>query len=108
EIGELAIAFNKMGKQLEFHINALRQEKEQLSSIVRSMADGVITLNRNGDMTVTNPPAKKFISDWYFEHEIAESEENKQLPTELKNALEQVIQGEKEVLEEIILQGRNW
>src|SRR5699024_7091907 len=50
EIGELAMVFNRMGRQLKFHINALRQEKEQLSSIVRSMADGVITLNRNGDM----------------------------------------------------------
>src|SRR5699024_10538162 len=59
EIGELAIAFNRMGRQLKFHINALRQEKEQLSSIVSSMADGVITLNRNGDMIVTNPPAEK-------------------------------------------------
>src|SRR5690625_1216678 len=41
EIGELAIAFNRMGRQLKFHINALRQEKEQLSSILSSMADGV-------------------------------------------------------------------
>src|SRR5690625_5085252 len=63
EIGELAIAFNRMGRQLKFHINALRQEKEQLSSIVSSMADGVVTLNRNGDMIVTNPPAEKFIED---------------------------------------------
>src|SRR5699024_980184 len=30
EIGELAIAFNRMGRQLKFHINALNQEKEQL------------------------------------------------------------------------------
>src|SRR5699024_1682789 len=43
EIGELAIAFNRMGRQLNFHINALRQEKEQLYGIVSSMADGVIT-----------------------------------------------------------------
>src|SRR5699024_8545728 len=41
EIGELAIAFNRMGRQLNFHINALRQEKEQLSGILSSMADGV-------------------------------------------------------------------
>src|SRR5699024_4123746 len=58
EIGELAMVFNRMGRQLKFHINALRQEKEQLSSIVSSMADGVVTLNRNGDMIVTNPRLK--------------------------------------------------
>src|SRR5690606_1471295 len=44
EIGDLAIEFNRMGRQLKFHINALRQEKEQFSSIVSSMADGVMTL----------------------------------------------------------------
>ena len=49
EIGDLARAFNRMGKELQFNINALRQEKEQLSSIVNSMADGVITLTREGE-----------------------------------------------------------
>ena len=34
EIGELAIAFNQMGRQLKFNMNALSQEKEQLSSIL--------------------------------------------------------------------------
>src|SRR5690625_6898092 len=71
--------FNRMGRQLKFHINALRQEKEQLSSIVSSMADGVITLNRNGDMIVTNPSAEKFIVDWYFENNIYTYCENKKL-----------------------------
>ncbi|WP_176555815.1 ATP-binding protein [Virgibacillus ndiopensis] len=108
EIGELAMAFNRMGRQLKFHINALRQEKEQLSSIVSSMADGVITLNRNGDMIVTNPPAERFMEDWYFEHNQTMDQENKQLPQELNLILQNVIQEEKEVLQEISVQGRNW
>src|SRR5690625_3890826 len=107
EIGELGIAFNRMGRQLKFHINALRQEKEQLSSIVRSMADGVITLNRGGKMIVINPPAEQFIDDWYYEHN-QENEGEKQLPDELNQILQRVIEGEKEVLQEISLQGRNW
>src|SRR5699024_380325 len=69
-IGELATAFHKMWKQLKVHINALRQEKEQLSSIVASMADGVMTLNRKGAMIITNPPAEQFLDDWYFEHNL--------------------------------------
>ncbi|GAB3052640.1 ATP-binding protein [Virgibacillus ainsalahensis] len=108
EIGELAIAFNRMGRQLKFHINALRQEKEQLSSIVRSMADGVITLNRNGDMIVTNPPAEKFIDDWFFENNIDNDMDNKKLPSELHEILQKVIDGESESLNEFQLQGRNW
>lgn len=108
EIGELAIAFNRMGRQLKFHINALRQEKEQLSGILSSMADGVVTLNRNGEMVITNPPADHFFEDWYFEHNQFEIKDNNHLPTELNEILQEVIQGEKEVLEEISLQGRSW
>ncbi|MFC4022905.1 ATP-binding protein [Oceanobacillus longus] len=107
EIGELAVEFNRMGRQLKFHINALRQEKEQLSSIVSSMADGVVTLNRNGDILVINPPAQKYIDGWYFENDVVMNESRK-LPTELQEALKEVIDGEQAVLREISLQGRNF
>lgn len=108
EIGELAIAFNKMGKQLNFHIQALRQEKEQLASIVASMADGVITLNRQGDIIIINPPAKQFIEELNFEHNRLVTEQELPLPEELRTILTKIINGEKEVLQEISLQGRNW
>lgn len=106
EIGDLAIEFNRMGRQLKFHLNALRQEKEQFSSIVTSMADGVVTLNRNGDMIISNPPAEKFLENWYFEHNI--SSKNAFLPTELNDALKEIIAGEDKVLREISIQGRNY
>ena len=106
EIGELAIAFNRMGRQLNFHINALRQEKEQLSSIVNSMADGVITLTREGEIVVINPPAEQFIQDCLFESNIRPDEEV--LPDVLKEGLEKIIQEEKEVIQEINLRGRDW
>lgn len=108
EIGELAIAFNRMGRQLNFHIQALRQEKEQLSGIVSSMADGVVTLNREGVILVINPPAEKFIRDWYFDHNLEIPKENPLLPDELYTILQRVIDGESEVLHEFSLQGRNW
>ncbi|GAA0445587.1 MAG: ATP-binding protein [Bacillota bacterium] len=108
EIGELALAFNRMGRQLKFHLNALRQEKEQLSSIVSSMADGVITLNRSGDMIVTNSPAERFIEDWYYENNMQNQQEERKLPSELNEILQEVIEGEKEAIHELSLQGRNW
>ncbi|GAA0599624.1 sensor histidine kinase ResE [Virgibacillus siamensis] len=108
EIGELAIAFNRMGRQLKFHINALRQEKEQLSSIVSSMADGVITLNRNGDMLVTNPPADRLIESLYYENNLRLNDEHNKLPDPLNGILEDVIQEEKEAINEINIQGRTW
>ncbi len=108
EIGELAIAFNRMGKQLNFHINALRQEKEQLTSIVNSMADGVVTLTREGKIIVINPPAEQFIQDCYFENNVRFDEYDDQLPEDLRLILQQVIKEEKEVLQELNLQGRDW
>lgn len=108
EIGELALAFNRMGRQLKFHLNALRQEKEQLSSIVSSMADGVITLSRSGEMIVTNAPADRFIEDWYYENNLTYDAEKRKLPDELYEILQEVIEGEKEAIHELSLQGRNW
>ncbi|MFC3014844.1 ATP-binding protein [Virgibacillus litoralis] len=108
EIGELAMAFNRMGRQLKFHINALRQEKEQLSSIVSSMADGVITFNRNSDMLVTNPPAERFIENLYYENDMEMSDNNNKAPIPLDEILKNVIQDEEEAVHEINLQGRTW
>lgn len=107
EIGDLARAFNKMGKDLQFNIHALRQEKEQLSSIVNSMADGVITLTRDSEIIVSNPPAKQFIEDWLFNNDLATGSDE-QLPVELKYMLDEVIQGEQEVIRELSIQGRSW
>ena len=46
EIGQLATAFNQMGRQLKYHVELINQEKEQLSSILTSMTDAVITFNQ--------------------------------------------------------------
>ncbi|QSS98511.1 HAMP domain-containing protein [Pontibacillus sp. ALD_SL1] len=107
EIGELAMAFNRMGRQLKFHINALNQEKEQLSGILRSMADGVITLNRKGHMLVTNPPADQFIDAWFYEHENGLPNHDL-LPGELQDMLQEVITQEKEIMTELVVQGRSF
>ncbi|MFD2209021.1 ATP-binding protein [Virgibacillus halophilus] len=109
EIGELAMAFNRMGRQLKFHINALRQEKEQFAGILSSMADGVVTLGRNGEIIVANPPAELFLDAWDFGNDtIISNEKDRRLPAELNDILQEVVQSEKEVSKEINLQGRTW
>lgn len=110
EIGDLALAFNRMGRQLKFHINALRQEKEQVSSILSSMADGVITLNRKGEVIVSNPPAERFLGDWRYDRQEKDGnyEDSSDLPEELNEILAEVISTEKEVMRELQIQGRNW
>lgn len=107
EIGELATAFNQMGRQLKFNINALSQEKEQLTSILSSMADGVITFNRDGTILITNPPAERFLQHWYYEQgdQLSNTDE---LPVEVMQLFQKAVFTEKEQIAEISIQGRSW
>ncbi|XQY90448.1 ATP-binding protein [Metabacillus sp. HB246100] len=107
EIGELGIAFNQMGRQLKFHINALSQEKEHLTNILSSMADGVITLNIDGTILVTNPPAERFLQAWYYEQEM-NVDKGEELPPEAKELFHRVVNTEKEQNIELMIQGRSW
>lgn len=106
EIGELAIAFNRMGRQLKYNIHALNQEKEQAQSILTSMADGVISLNRDGEIVLTNPPADRFIDLLMYDREGKDQQNQNIAPNELRDALHQVISQEKEVMTDISAQGR--
>ncbi|MBO0958113.1 HAMP domain-containing protein [Neobacillus sp. MM2021_6] len=107
EIGELATAFNQMGRQLKFNMNALSQEKEQLASILSSMADGVITFNRDGTILITNPPADRFLQYWYYEKG-GFSADSESIPSQVMELFQQAVDTEKEQIGEISLQGRHW
>lgn len=107
EIGELATAFNQMGRQLKFNMNALNQEKEQLASILSSMADGVITFNRDGTILITNPPADRFLQFWYYEKGGSGSS-SEAMPSQVMELFQQAVDTEKEQVGEISLQGRHW
>ncbi|MFS0643886.1 ATP-binding protein [Siminovitchia sp. 179-K 8D1 HS] len=102
EIGELAVAFNQMGKRLKFNMNVLRQEKEQLTNILSSMADGVMTFSRDGTILITNPPAERFLHLWPY----GEAETEHPIPAELAALLEKAIADETEQTGELSVQGR--
>lgn len=108
EIGSLAMAFNRMARVLNTNLMALNQEKEQLSRILSSMADGVITLDRKGSIIVTNPPAEQFIQAWYFEKSLKNTQKLNDLPNAIKKLFQQVVALEKEQMTEIDVQGRTW
>jgi two-component system sensor histidine kinase ResE len=101
EIADLAITFNRMARQLEESINLLSHEKEQLTSILRSMVDGVLTISASGKVIVTNPPAEKLLSLYEFPH-------SRLLPPPLESAFRQVLEEEKEYQGDITEQGRTW
>lgn len=107
EIGELATAFNQMGRQLKFNMNALSQEKEQLASILSSMADGVITFNRDGTILITNPPAELFLQNWYYDQN--ESSSNiEAVPSEVMELFQLAVNTEQEQIGEVTVQGLSW
>ncbi|WEG11418.1 ATP-binding protein [Pullulanibacillus sp. KACC 23026] len=113
EIGELGITFNQMASQLKTNIMALQQEKEQLSGILSSMADGVMTFDKDGQLLVSNPPAKRFLLFWEYEKNEEEGIESvkegvHRLPPELIDLFKQVAKEEKEQTIEMTYQGRTW
>ena len=97
EIGELAQAFNKMGVQLKDYVELIKQEKEQLSSVLTSMTDAVLTFNHEFEIVVTNPPAEKLLQKWQFTDEASEGE----LPPQIVHMLDHVITFAEEVEDEL-------
>ena len=100
EIGDLAATFNTMAGRLNESINALSNEKEQLASVFKNMVNGVIMINADGKMVVTNPPAEHFLRDWHYE--------SNSLPAPIFEMYQRVVQTEEEIHEEIPVQGRVW
>ncbi|HSI68080.1 MAG TPA: ATP-binding protein [Planococcus sp. (in: firmicutes)] len=102
EIGQLATAFNQMGRQLKHHVEVINQEKEQLSSILTSMTDAVITFNQDRTILLSNPPAEKLLQHWFFKNG---STEGQPLPPEMKHMLDHVLDFQEEIEEEIEMEG---
>ncbi|MGM9927689.1 MAG: ATP-binding protein [Bacillus sp. (in: firmicutes)] len=105
EIGELGAAFNQMGRQLQFNMNALSQEKENLASILSSMADGVITINIDGSILATNPPAERFLQKWY---QMEKEDDGQEAPPELMNLFQLSVEMEQEQIGEIQIGAYYW
>ncbi|MED4581460.1 ATP-binding protein [Brevibacillus choshinensis] len=100
ETGELAASFNTMATRLNQLVDALSKEKEQLAIVLRSMVDGVVMLDAEGKIALTNPPAERFLRDWKFQYS------DEAVP--LYSIYQQVVQTGQEVTEDIPLQGRIW
>lgn len=100
ETGELAASFNTMASRLNELVEALSKEKEQLASVLRSMVDGVVMIDGQGKIALTNPPAERFLRDWAYEHPDE--------PVPLFSFYQQVFQSGQEVAEDIPVQGRIW
>ncbi|MFC5714158.1 ATP-binding protein [Thalassorhabdus alkalitolerans] len=106
EIGQLANAFNRMRRELNRSVTQVNQEKEQLSRVLSSMADGVVTIDRKGSILITNPPADRFLQAYYYE--MGGELTLEKLPKDMKKLFQQVVAIEREQVTEIDLQGRHY
>jgi len=64
EIGDLANTFNHMAVELDTMIHDLNHEKDHLSSVLRSMADAVVTFDADGQIILANPPGQLLLASW--------------------------------------------
>ena len=102
EIGHLAVAFNQMGRQLKHHLEVINQEKEQLSSVLTSMTDAVITFNRDRSILVSNPPAEGLLQKWYANND---GNTSTLIPAEIIHMLDHVLDFEDKIEAEIEIAG---
>lgn len=97
EIGALGATFNRMAEQLDESIHMISHEKEKLASILRSMADGVISVDLNMEIKITNPLADKFL--FYWQYDVPE------LPPPLIAMFRECIEQNREIARDIEIKG---
>ena len=62
EIEKLARMFNFMAEELEEKIKEISQEKNRIEVILESMVDGVIAVDKEGEVTLINPAARRIFN----------------------------------------------
>nr|WP_246627851.1 ATP-binding protein [Paenibacillus oenotherae] len=64
ELGDLANTFNHMAEDLDTLIRDLNHEKDHLASVLRSMADAVVTFDAEGQVILANPHGQQLLGRW--------------------------------------------
>ncbi|MBG91485.1 MAG: hypothetical protein CL794_00370 [Chloroflexi bacterium] len=62
ETSDLADAFNKMANTIAWTVDNLSTERDTLSAVLDTMADGVISVDREGSVTVFNQTAGELLN----------------------------------------------
>jgi two-component system, OmpR family, sensor histidine kinase ResE len=111
EIGQLAEKFNHMTERLENTITDLNHQKEHLASILRSMADAVITFDAEGRVILTNPPAEEIIRNWasiQWGSPDREGLETATVPEPLEPLFDTVVTDTKDITSKLQVQNGVW
>lgn len=62
EIGQLAQAFNDMSSQLYIQYDELETERTKLKAVLTQLTDGVLIVDREGDVQLINPAAQRMFA----------------------------------------------
>ncbi|GMA60700.1 cell wall metabolism sensor histidine kinase WalK [Alicyclobacillus fastidiosus] len=105
EVGRLGNTFNALAAELAKTIEQLSIERDQLSSILSSLQDGVVATDKEGRVTLANPPAlRRLRSMSVAERGIATMEK---LPERLMMLFSHVTDFEEPVVQEATWEGRS-
>jgi signal transduction histidine kinase len=63
ETAELGMAFNEMASDLEEASRRIEDERQRLSTMIESLGDGLVTVDAEGRITLTNPAARAMLPD---------------------------------------------
>lgn len=61
EVGQLVLAYNNMMEQVTERIRLLAEERQQLATVLRTMADGVIIVDEASRVQLINPTAVRLL-----------------------------------------------
>ncbi|RIK41711.1 MAG: PAS domain-containing sensor histidine kinase [Chloroflexi bacterium] len=61
EIGQLARAFNRMADKLQKEMEKRARQKDRLNTVLYALTDGVLIVNRHGDVRLLNPAAERLL-----------------------------------------------
>lgn len=105
EVGRLGRTFNSLANELSQTIQALSVERDQLSSILSSLEDGVVASDLDGKVTLANPPAlRRLRSMSLSEQGVVDTN---RLPDILNRFTQSVLEYKETIVREITWQGRD-
>ncbi|MFD1955773.1 ATP-binding protein [Paenibacillus thailandensis] len=113
EIGELGKTFNRMTEELDRLIHDLSHEKEQLSLILRSIGDAVLSFDSEGKVILMNPPGEQLIARWSeYDPGLRSPEDGRNVPLKvpgpLLDSFETVMEEGRELSEKIQVLSGVW
>ncbi len=112
ELGELARTFNLMAEQLEETIKLLNNEKANLSRVLRSMSDAVISFDTKHKVIFANPQGETILKEWgeimWNDPDPENGQAANSIPEPLQLLFDEVIQETKVVTTKLHVQQGVW